>query len=1154
MRKRLISALTCFSVLLGAFSPSITFADNSSKTEMTDPDVAYAILGDGVQSQGIDVVKVGPTVDKRNVIERLGKKCWALKRADGLNSERICITLSDEFKAGAKTGDTYEVTVDWYDEGNGGFFYAGYDDYNRSEYELHDMVEEVYTEGDNSWKTSTFYIDDAKFEEALRGGCDLFISTTLWDTGWGANGEYLSEADIPISKITIKKNISVNPIRVSMDTDQTSHTFPWFAEKKIFHNTLINTTDREIEATVNFKAVDDQGYCAYTVTEEMTFAPGEEKNLDTDFSELERCGIYDYVVEVKPQDRSFDERVVRDGFVILKTDPDGIKNDMFYYASAMYLAEQDRREIGFEILEYGNGGGIRGDNGWPYTESNEGEYIFDTAYHAIATGLKERDMNYMPIIWLSNWGKTGNRNMLPDEESEWKAAQKWLDWWMPRIADTYDEYEYWNEPDLKSFCANYTAEGYIRGYRMLLDAVKKYDPGERVAAISFTDIGASKEQGMFNELLELGIAEDIRGNAVSLHGYTRSKPEGALPVGSVKWYQDRLAEHGVSRDEYEMWNTEFGYTIADDVAYHDHKKQGAMVLRSMLEYIENGSFDKYVVYQFEKRGMIKSHREASFGHVSNEADQTRVWGEIYVPTAAYLQTTAYNYLFADSKYEKNIIAENNLKVRLFNSGKFGKKLIEMNTVSGSEVFTLNLGCNSITCFDEYGNEAELCSDDGIYTFNATEYPKYILGNFTKSERVEQDKVSAKLEAEVAEFDEFTVDISIPTDKAYSIEAEDTEQIILLSDSGVKNGKTTLRFKSESGFGTKSKIVLNIKDGDKTVSKLDLYANVVEKAFPNLSITLASKTNLNKWNGVATIKNTSGTDCITGELKIVSPAEFVTKEPIKLGYIPAGKTAELVFNLPDINKKGIQNISYQVELDSGEVIKDDIRIDTSVADYAHKKPQIDGVMSPGEWNLGTAMVTDSVEGVLYSTGWTGATWTGPNDQSAKCYVAWDEEKLYLCWDVTDDIHCQENEGGTVWAGDGVQLGIYYGTHDEFVAAGQAATSFNEIGVSLTKNGPEMYRWSSQGSDHAAGVVDPSKYELAITRNGNKTVYEWAVPWSTLLSGNNYPKEGDKLGFSYLINENDGAGRRGAMRYADGIFFTKDTTQFSYINLIKSEVQN
>ena len=47
----------------------------------------------------------------------------------------------------------------------------------------------------------------------------------------------------------------------------------------------------------------------------------------------------------------------------------------------------------------------------------------------------------------------------------------------------------------------------------------------------------------------------------------------------------------------------------------------------------------------------------------------------------------------------------------------------------------------------------------------------------------------------------------------------------------------------------------------------------------------------------------------------------------------------------------------------------------------------------------------------------------------------------------------------------------------------------------------------------------------------------------------PKLGDKLGFSFLVNDNDGNGRRGWIEYASGIGESKNTTLFTYLKLIK-----
>ena len=47
-----------------------------------------------------------------------------------------------------------------------------------------------------------------------------------------------------------------------------------------------------------------------------------------------------------------------------------------------------------------------------------------------------------------------------------------------------------------------------------------------------------------------------------------------------------------------------------------------------------------------------------------------------------------------------------------------------------EKVSLNLGCNSITLYDEYGNTSKMTSNTGIYNLKLNQSTKYITGNFT----------------------------------------------------------------------------------------------------------------------------------------------------------------------------------------------------------------------------------------------------------------------------------------------------------------------------------------------------------------------------------------------------------------------------------------
>ncbi|WP_239617140.1 alpha/beta hydrolase fold domain-containing protein [Cohnella mopanensis] len=167
------------------------------------------------------------------------------------------------------------------------------------------------------------------------------------------------------------------------------------------------------------------------------------------------------------------------------------------------------------------------------------------------------------------------------------------------------------------------------------------------------------------------------------------------------------------------------------------------------------------------------------------------------------------------------------------------------------------------------------------------------------------------------------------------------------------------------------------------------------------------------------------------------------------------------------------------------------------------------------------------------------WKGVEDLGGKGYVSWDDLNVYIGLDVTDDIHSQESSGGDIYQGDSLQfalnvtdsVGKELGTH--------------EFGVALLKDGTvSNWRWISPDSS------EPGKIEAlkaAVSRKGNHTTYEIALPWSEL--GLSSPSIGTVAKFSLMLNDNDGEGRRGWIEYNGGIGY-KDEEAFGTLILTGS----
>lgn len=88
-------------------------------------------------------------------------------------------------------------------------------------------------------------------------------------------------------------------------------------------------------------------------------------------------------------------------------------------------------------------------------------------------------------------------------------------------------------------------------------------------------------------------------------------------------------------------------------------------------------------------------------------------------------------------------------------------------------------------------------------------------------------------------------------------------------------------------------------------------------------------------------------------------------------------------------------------------------------------------------------------------------------------------------------------------------------------------------------------SSQGNNRPIGEM--TNFEARITRRNGKTIYEIAIPWTELFGDDYVLDKNTVFGYSMLVNDNDGKGRRGWIEYNSGIGAQKDSTLFGKMKL-------
>ena len=171
------------------------------------------------------------------------------------------------------------------------------------------------------------------------------------------------------------------------------------------------------------------------------------------------------------------------------------------------------------------------------------------------------------------------------------------------------------------------------------------------------------------------------------------------------------------------------------------------------------------------------------------------------------------------------------------------------------------------------------------------------------------------------------------------------------------------------------------------------------------------------------------------------------------------------------------------------------------------------------------------------------WKGAKDLDVAFRAAWTPDALFLAFDVRDDRHWAA-AGAPMWRNDSVQIAFDprlertaggYGRHD------------SEYSLALTNAGqPRVDCWQPPKE-----LGDRSRdLRLAVARKKDHTVYEVRIPWPAI----GVPvRDGvpAAFGFSFLVNDNDGAGRRGYLELTPGIGKIKAPSVFATVFLSRQD---
>jgi len=262
----------------------------------------------------------------------------------------------------------------------------------------------------------------------------------------------------------------------------------------------------------------------------------------------------------------------------------------------------------------------------------------------------------------------------------------------------------------------------------------------------------------------------------------------------------------------------------------------------------------------------------------------------------------------------------------------------------------------------------------------------------------------------------------------------------------------------------------------------------------------------------------------------------TGAPLPDVHLGAGKSTSLTLNarLADsaVGKgNGIVTLSLRSATDGPAV---EAKLPYVVASAIPKLPDASADDIPD--GQGLVLKTETVDSIvnLYSAEPNPTMhWNGADDLSAVARVAYTADALLLRVTAKDDAHVQHYGGADIWRSDSIQFAIR--TDD-------SRPEYFEAGMALAEDGkPQGWLYSlPAGSSLALGAMDKQSLAYDVKREGTQTIYSVRIPWKALgIDGP--PASGMRM--NYLINDDDGQGRKGWVQLTDGIGRAKNPSLFT-----------
>lgn len=925
------------------------------------------------------------------------------------------IDVDNKMMYDIRDGIPIEVTVDYFDEGDG-FFEMAYDAYGVDETAggIWDYTELVRMTNSKEWKSYTFYVDNMRMANRADGG-DFRLGVYSIQAG-------RSPSSVVIGSVVMQTAELREPLRLVNATENKEGNIYSKGEKVEINLNLKNMSEREIHGTFSYKVKlwgerevgGEEGL-------ECVFPGLETGTLTLCPPEVDEYGVYDVMVEgtleytdgetAKPIPFSTSVQFS----VVWEVAKEDINDKL---GTALLINEYNwsaSNGVGARIAAKAGLRWNREEIQWKTTELSPGVYKLPDKMRKELELAREAGMNnHLGLLYANpvRYDSYAGNCDPPTSENELKAFGDWCEWLARETKGLVQAFGAWNEYNIENFnITRESPEHYAKLLEVMYTSIKKGNPDALLLGFETAQIDHA-----FNErVFKAGGLKWMDVAAVHPYDWSGHFNTQKIIDDCIKM-KEMMREYG---DEKPIWWTEFGF----GTYYTWDEQRNNFVMAYALQCCYDLAD---VVYQFRFQDDLRIGGIENAWGLINSYEQT---GRENGAKPSYVAFCALNNLIGSNAEATGVIQDGTTYAFRFYNRKMGKDIAVLASEYDTQYMTLRLGTKELDVYDVYGNKLEpIVSENGIYDFNINQEPFYIAGNFNSFEREKEPQariIPLCMEDSALVGEAVTFSLKNNTGGQVRIVPEEKGEVRVEKSGEAADGTLNVTYRTSKNMAEQACVnLLVVNEKGQIIYRGKGLIHVLDKPL-DVAVT-AEQTNENSehWRARVEITNFSKENTISGTLRVIAPEkEAAYIKPRSFASLFPGETCTLYLNLPVQTVKNSCDFQLQISLDNGYETTIRKGIDFSVAKYAEKKPVIDGNIDADEWN-GIWFGADCAEHYGSDAYSGNKVWNGPDDSSFSGITMWDEEKLYLMIYAKDDIHYSLFNGPStdMWRTDSVQFGL------------------------------------------------------------------------------------------------------------------------------------